>query len=73
MFFDIGFGKLHPRAVMKYKMLHSALQYSPETPSFQDVSGELLGNINVADYAATVCCDPVRDGSAELIQKVSIN
>ena len=56
---------------MKYKMLHSALSYSPEAPSFHDVAGELLENINVADYAANVCCDLVTDGTAKLIQKVT--
>ena len=57
---------------MQYKMLHSAIKYSPEPPNFQEFVGS-IERLNPADYACNTYCDPVVDISADAIRKVFVN
>jgi len=53
---------------MQYKMLHSAVKFSPEPPDFQDFIGS-IDRIDPANYACNTCCDPVVDIAADAIRK----
>lgn len=69
----LGFGVNYPRAVMKYKMLHSAIKYSPDAPTFRDFSSSAIDDVNVSNYPIDICCDSLHDSSSALIQKVCIH
>ena len=53
-------------------MLHSAIKFSPDPPSFKDIIGDAVQYLNADDYPIQVCCDSIKDISAEEIRKVRL-